>query len=202
MTNKIIYVDCDGVLLDWVFASAVQFETDGFPTIDDSIYDMGQRLGIPRKEALALIYQFNQSAQIGFLPPYMNAIKYVKKLHEEEGFVFHVITSLGSNPYAIVLREQNLRNFFGSAIIAIECLDLGVSKEDHLKRIPEHLRADTWWIEDYPTNALEGFNLGMKTILMNSSYNQQADAYYRGNPSKNILRAKDWQDVYNIITGN
>jgi hypothetical protein len=58
------------------------------------IYDIGERYGISRDQGRKLIKIFNESAAIGFLPPLRDAMFYVKRLHEEHGYVFHCITSL------------------------------------------------------------------------------------------------------------
>ena len=96
MNKKTILVDADGVLLDWEFAFSVWMEEHGFVKRDGHQfeYDIGNRYGIDREQGFKLIKMFNESAAIGFLPPLRDAMYYVKRLHEEHGYVFHCITSL------------------------------------------------------------------------------------------------------------
>ena len=99
MKNKIILTDADGVLLDWEYAFDVYLRTHGFNKVEGGNlkYDIGKRYGIDREQGKKLIKIFNESAHIGFLPPLRDAMYYVKRLHEEHGYVFHCITSLSND---------------------------------------------------------------------------------------------------------
>ena len=63
-----------------------------------------------------MVNLFNQSAVVGFLPPLRDAIHYVRKLHEEHGYVFHVCTSLHKDKNAQKLRIMNLEKLFGETV--------------------------------------------------------------------------------------
>ena len=110
-----VLVDADGVILDWEYAFSVWMEEHGFVRTEGSqfLYDIGQRYGIDHEQGRKLIKIFNESAAIGFLPPLRDAMYYVKRLHEEHGYVFHCITSLSLDANAGKLREMNLRKLFG-----------------------------------------------------------------------------------------
>jgi hypothetical protein len=69
---------------------------------------LAARYGIDRDQSFKLIKMFNESAAIGFLPPLRDAMYYVKRLHEEHGYVFHCVTSLSTDVNAGRLREMNL----------------------------------------------------------------------------------------------
>ena len=200
--NKIIYTDCDGVLLDWLGSAYRTFEEWGHEIVDESTMTLHKRFGVDKQTVMIdMIEQFNKSARIGYLHAEDGAIKYVRKLYEEYGYQFHVITSVGSDPYVHMLREANLKRHFGDAILFIDCLDLEVSKKQHLERVPKKERGETWWIEDFGKNAEEGFELGFKTILLNRSYNQDCDAQDDADPANCIVRADNWKHVYEEITG-
>ena len=113
--QKLILVDADGVLLNWEYAFAIWMEQHGHEKQSGSefVYDIGERYGISRDQGRKLIKLFNESAAIGFLPPLRDAMYYVKRLHEEHGYVFHCITSLSTDVNAGRLREMNLRKLFG-----------------------------------------------------------------------------------------
>ena len=71
----------------------------------------------------------------------------------------------------------------------VKCLPTGADKDDYLK---EHYEdSDLWWIEDKPENALAGYNVGMKPILIEHGHNMD----YKGSPSLQ----KNWKDVYELI---
>jgi hypothetical protein len=113
--SKIILTDIDGVCLDWEYAFDVYLQTHGFTKVDggELKYDIGKRYGIDSDQGRKLIKIFNESAAIGFLPPLRDAMYYIKRLHEEHGYVFHAITSLSKDVNAQELRTMNLKKLFG-----------------------------------------------------------------------------------------
>ena len=71
---------------------------------------------------------------------------YVKKLHEEHGYVFHAITSLSTNQHAINLRQRNLYKLFGETTFEkIVCLGTGEDKDVEL--LP-YKNSGCWWVEE------------------------------------------------------
>ena len=138
MKDSVILVDADGVLLNWEYAFAVYMEQHGFKKIPGSEfdYDIGKRYGIDKEQGKKLIKIFNESAAIGFLPPLREAVDYVKRLHEEFGYVFHCITSLSTDPNAAKLREMNLAKLFGKTAFAkVVCLPTGADKDRKSTRL-------------------------------------------------------------------
>ena len=115
LNQSVILVDADGVLLNWEYAFSIWMETHGFSKVPGSEfeYDIGKRYNIEHNQGRKLIKIFNESAAIGFLPPHRDAMFYVKRLHEEHGFIFHCITSLSKDKNAQELRKMNLRKLFG-----------------------------------------------------------------------------------------
>lgn len=187
----IILTDCDGVLLSWVHSFEWWMKRKGFKKSPQISYKVSEVYGISDDEADVLVRHFNESAAIGFLPPIGDAIKYVRKLHEEHGAVFHCITSLGTEPYAQRLREENLKRVFGETVFErIECLDCGADKTEALKRYED---SEFIWVEDKPENAEVGAKLGLKSFLLNQPYNK----YY--NVNDNVTRVKNWKDLYEWI---
>lgn len=194
MRDSVILVDCDGVLCNWEYAFSVWMDTHGFKTVPggEIDYSIARRYGIDKDQARKLIKIFNESAAIGFLPPLRDAMYYVKRLHEEHGYVFHCITSLSTDVSAGKLREMNLKKLFGdTAFEKIICLDTGADKDQALKAYES---TGCWWIEDKYTNAELGHNLGLRAILMEHGHNMH---YYH----KDIPIVKNWKEVYNLIVG-
>jgi len=193
LKDNIILVDADGVLLNWEYAFAIWMETHGFKKIPGGAlnYDIGKRYGIDRDQGKKLIKMFNESAAIGFLPPLRDAMYYVKRLHEEFGYVFHCITSLSLDPNAQKLREMNLAKLFGDTVFErVVCLDTGADKDEALA-----LYKDTgcWWVEDKYDNAEAGHKLGLNSLLMEHGHNMH---YYHNS----IPIVKNWKEIFELIT--
>jgi hypothetical protein len=191
MKDKVILVDADGVCLNWEYAFAIWMEQHGFKTVPGSQFDysMGTRYAIDADQSKRLIKMFNESAAIGFLPALRDAVYYVKRLHEEHGFVFHCITSLSLDPNAGKLREMNLNKLFGStAFERVVCLDTGADKNAALEPYRD---SELWWVEDKPENADVGHNMGLKSILMEHGHNMKHHCTYPV--------VKNWREIYSII---
>jgi FMN phosphatase YigB (HAD superfamily) len=136
---------------------------------------------------------FNESAWIRKLPPYKDAIKFVKKLHEEHGYVFHIISSLSDDEYSQRLRTKNLIEMFGPSVFEKYIyLDTGADKDEALAHY-----ADTgcWWIEDKPENADVGVKMGLESILMSHDHNKDVEV------KDEVIRVNNWKEIYNTITG-
>jgi len=194
MNNKVILTDCDGVLLDWLHSFTEWMVNLGYKVTDEGKdeYQIHKRFGIDRTQGRNLVRAFNESASIAFLTPHLDAIKYVRKLHEEHGYVFHVITSQTKNPHAQELRKQNLRRIFGDTVFEkFIILDTGWDKDTALKKYKD---SECFWIEDKPENVDLGHKLGLRGVLMSHDHNKDY-------AHDEVSVANNWKDVYNIITG-
>jgi FMN phosphatase YigB (HAD superfamily) len=189
--NKVILVDCDGVLLDWEYSFGRWMERHGYKVAKEGEYKMNIKYGIDKAESKKLCRMFNESANIRKIPPLRDAIKYIRKLHEEHGYVFHAITSLSDDQYAQHLRTKNLRELFGNtAFEEYIYLDTGADKDEVLER---YRGSNCFWVEDKPENADVGFDCGLNSILMAHEHN----AYYDGA----ALRVSNWKEIYGKIVG-
>tara|TARA_R110002020_G_scaffold290894_1_gene506298 strand:- start:186 stop:782 length:597 start_codon:yes stop_codon:yes gene_type:complete len=192
MRDKIILTDADGVMLDWEFSFTQWMKRHGHFPVRTDCYSMGKRYNMSGEEALRYIREFNSSANIGFIPPLRDSIKYIRKLHEEHGFIFHCITSVSEDPHAKRLREQNIHNLFGvTPFERIVCLDTGAPKHDVLK---EYEGSDCFWIEDMIDNAQAGLEAGLDPILMSHEHNTDRD-----HPEFTVV--KNWREIYDIVVG-
>jgi hypothetical protein len=193
--SNVILTDVDGVLLNWEYAFDTWMQTHGHSRVTggEYKYDIGKRYNISKEQGKQLIKYFNESAAIGFLPPLRDAMHYVKKLHEEHGYVFHAITSLSTDKNAVHLREMNLKKLFGeTAFERIVCLDTGADKLDALTPYRD---SGLWWLEDKIDNCEVGNYLGLKSLLMEHGHNMDYE-------NVKIPRVKNWREVYDIILGN
>jgi hypothetical protein len=189
--NKLILTDADGVILDWEWAFSVWMREKGYTMVDSaktSYYLHEHYKELEAKDAKKIVKQFNESAAIGFLPALRDSAYYVKRLHEEHGFQFRVITSLSLDKNAGKLREMNLRKIFGDAIESVICLDTGADKDDALA---PYEGSGMWWIEDKPANADVGYNLGLKSILVEHGHNMTHTCNYP--------IVKNWKEIYQLI---
>jgi FMN phosphatase YigB (HAD superfamily) len=186
-TDKIILTDCDGVLLNWEYAFDCWMEGHGHKIVDNSAYNISQKYGVENSKSF--VRTFNESAAIGFLPAHRDATHYVRKIHEELGYKFRVITSLSLDPYAKKLRQRNLIKLFGSAIETVICLDTGADKDEALA---PYTGTGMYWIEDKLENAIAGSKIGLNAILMEHEHNM----HYVDNL---VTLASDWEEIYNKL---
>lgn len=187
--RKVILTDCDGVLLDWEYSFKVWMMHRGYEVVVPGDYKVNVMFGIEKDESKSLIRQFNESAAIGFLPPLRDAVHYVRKLHNEHGYVFHCLTSLSDDPSAQRLRQMNLDKVFGEGIFEqVICADTGADKDEILA---PYAGSKCLWIEDKPENALLGAEMGLNSILMGHDHNLE----FKGP----IPRVWKWQHIYNMI---
>lgn len=191
LKDKVILTDVDGVLFDWGYAFHQWMLRHGyeFNAGTESEYNISKRY--KTRNAKRNIRMFNESAQIRKLPPFRDAIKYVKKLHQDHGYVFHAITSLSTDAYSQHLRTKNLREMFGNSVFEKYIyLDTGADKDEVLEQYRD---TGAYWIEDKPENVDAGINLGLNGILMAHDHNQD----YIGD----ALYANNWKEIYEKITG-
>jgi FMN phosphatase YigB (HAD superfamily) len=184
--DKVILTDCDGVLFDWEYAFDTWMHRHGYRVKVPDVYKVRTKYDLKAGEADRLVMMFNESARIRRLPPHRDAIKYIRKLHDEHGYVFHVITSLTDDEYSQHLRTKNLRELFGDTIFErYVYLDCGADKD---KALAEYGGSGCYWIEDKLHNAVVGSTLGLESMLM--AHNHNAD--YTGD----IPRVQDWKEIY------
>lgn len=189
----VILTDCDGVLLNWEYAFNTWMERHGYErTFGHALkYDVCEKYNIPKPKAKELVKFFNESAAIGFLPPLRDAIHYVQKLHREHGYVFHVITSMSTEPAAQDLRIQNLNKIFGESVFEkFVFLDTGADKDEELAKYKD---SGLLWIEDKIENAECGRRFGLESIVMEHAYNMDDNQF---------LLMRNWKDVYNYVVGD
>jgi len=190
MKEKVILVDCDGVLLDWEYAFDYWMKRHGYVKTDACDYDMATCYDMPKAEIKRLIRMFNESAAIRKLPPLRDAMKYVKKLHEEHGYIFHAITSLSNDQYAQHLRTKNLRELFGdTAFEKYVYLDTGADKDEALA---EYKDTGCMWVEDKPENAMCGLKMGLDPYLMMHTHNADFT-------NDDVTKVANWKEIYELL---
>jgi hypothetical protein len=189
--KKTILVDADGVLLDWVYSYTAWMDRHGYKIEKPGVYRMDERYGLSRSEGKKLCRMFNESAAIRKIPPLRDAIKYIKKLHEEHGYVFHVISSLSNDEYSQYLRTKNLIELFGkTAFERYTYLDTGADKNSALSKYKD---SGCIWVEDKSENADVGLSMGLDSLLMSHDHN----ADYGGK----AVKVNNWKEIYEYVIG-
>jgi hypothetical protein len=194
--DKVILTDCDGVILNWEYAFCCWLEQRGYTQIENGNreYSIATRFGITQDQAWQQVKIFNTSAAMGFLPALRDAMYYVKRLHEEHGYVFRCITSMSTDSNAKKLRQMNLEKLFGkTAFEELVCLDTGAAKDDALAPYKD---SGLWWIEDKMENAVAGLNAGLRPILIEHGFNMN-DTVPPG-----ITKVVNWKEIYHLIINN
>jgi hypothetical protein len=191
--NKLILTDSDGVLTDWEWAFRVWMTEHGFEFNEagKKSYYLTKHYDISENEVLKQVRMFNESAAIGFLPALRDATHYVKRLHEEHGYQFRVITSLSVDKNAQKLRVMNLKKLFGEAIEQVIFLDTNAPKDQVLLPYKD---SGMYWFEDKPENADVGYSLGLRSMLVEHGFNMNHQCSYP--------IVKNWKEIYSIVTGN
>ena len=194
MFDRIIVVDFDGVCGDWesYFEEVAYFDW-GFP-LPKAIptYYIPHRNPSLDETAVLMALDDFESNHLSFIPPMRDAIKYIRKLHEEHGYVFHCITAVSDDDRVYQSRWQCIQTLFGQT--AFTRL-IHTNGSDNKRAVLEHYRdSNCYWIEDVIKNAMFGAEVGMKPILMNQHYNLIEEA------PEPIVRVNNWREIYNIIT--
>lgn len=187
---NVILTDCDGVLLNWqsAFDAWMMREKCLFASGNERVYNQALRYDMTEDEILGYIKAFNASANIGYLPPLFDSVKGVKHLYENHGYKFVVITSLSNNKYAQMLRDFNLKKIFGAEVFEeFVYLDTAADKKEVLKKYAE-LYPGAYWLEDKVSNAKDGVDVGLKSLLMKHIHIKEEDTF--GIPVMN-----NWKDI-------
>jgi len=194
--QNIILTDADGVLLNWEYGFH-QFIQRYKDVPEDKIvygtYSISERYDISDRLAMHLVRTYNASAHMLYCKPLRDSVKYVRKLYEEYGYKFHVISSQTDDKYAADLRKQNLCNIFGEDVFDdFTILGCGADKDNALM---PYAGSECYWIEDKTKNANLSEVFGLKGILMDHMYNTKDKI------ADSVIRLPNWKAIYNYITG-
>lgn len=191
--EKIILVDCDGVLLNWEDGFDQYVKSKGHNRMPgtEAEYSMAVRYNISTATSLSYIKEYNESEAMANLAPFADSVEYVTKL-ANEGFKFIAVTSMSDHPEAKIRRAENLKKLFGDIFIEVVCLEMGASKANVLLRW-----ADTkyFWIEDHQRQAEAGHEAGLRTILINHPYN----SHYKTDLFPVVSYITPWAEIYKLI---
>ena len=193
-SDRIILTDVDGVLLEWEDHFANWMLTKGYQQKagKEKIYSMDKRYGLTKKKKEELIKEFNNSAWMSTQTPLLESQTWVKLLHAE-GWTFIPITSQTADIPAQELRKRRLQELFGGTVFEnFFILDTGADKDSALA---EFHGTGLWWVEDKPENALLGLDYGLRSLLVDHSYNRKFK-------HPKIKRVSNWKEIRSIIHSN
>lgn len=193
MYENVIVVDYDGVCALWEHGFHMWMVSNGYKHFNDGCYEVHERYGISKQESSLLFTAFNESASIKRLPPVRDAIKYIRKLHEDHGYVFHCITAIPDTRDMREARLENIEALFGKT--AFERVTLCDSSSNKPALLEEYEGTECFWIEDLPKNAEMGIEFGLRNLLMDHHYNRDYRATGR------VQRVHNWKEIYMHITG-
>jgi 5'(3')-deoxyribonucleotidase len=195
MYENVIVSDVDGVMLLWEHGFHMWMMENNFSPVHRSgFYEIHDMYGLDETEANLLMKSFNESAALKRLPPVKDAIKYIKKLHEEHGYIFHCISAIPNTRDMYDARLENLQNVFGKTVI--DRLTLCGESKNKRALLKEYDNTDCVWIEDLTKNCEYGIEYGMRCILMDRHYNQS------DNVDSRVKRVHNWKEIYSLIEGS
>lgn len=188
--NNVIVTDYDGCAGFWEHGFHMWMISKGYITVRNGFYSIEEKYGVTSEESKYLVESFNESAALRRLPPIKDAIKYIRKLHEEHGYVFHCITAIPNTRDMYDARMENIENLFGkTSFERLTLCDHSANKQALLK---EYEGTGCYWIEDLMKNALMGLSVGMRPLLMDHHYNK--NDHHPG-----VLRVHNWKEIYEEI---
>lgn len=183
--KKLILTDADGVLLDWERPFHYWMLSLGHKPSKNyrNHYNIADRYStVKANQKKNIVSAFNNSFMIKNLPAFRDSVKVVEHL-VDNGYIFHVITSISDNERAHKNRIDNLHALFGKkAFHKITCLGTGEDK-DHV--LSEYKDSGLTWIEDHVKNYHLGNSMGLNSFLMLHEYNNV--------PGGKIL--SNWKDI-------
>ena len=191
--DNVIVTDFDGCCAYWEHGFHMHMVSKGYTVTQIGFYNIEDKYGITKEEGDLLADSFNESAALRRLPPIKDSIKYIRKLHEEYGYVFHCITAIPNTRDMYEARLENIENLYGKT--AFERLTLCGHSANKKALLSEYKDTGCFWIEDLSKNATMGLEYGMQPLLIDRHYNRDDILDPR------IKRVNKWKEIYQIVTG-
>lgn len=192
--DKVILTDADGTIVWWLNGFTKYMEDNGVPIVPDmeEEYSISKKYNIPVSVAQNYIREFNEGPWIANLPAFADSVEYISKF-VNLGFRFILITSQSTASSAKLHRTANVSKLFGNIFDEIHCIEMGADKQETLSRWKD---TGYFWIEDHLGQAMAGYNVGLRPILIDHPYNR---LHYSTSFTK-VSYETPWKEIYNIIT--
>ena len=175
MSDKLILLDVDGVLLQWTqaFERFVYEITGDFLVVDDSTYDLAKRYPESEIDPVVLCNAFNKSIQGNNLAPFEDAIKGVTHL-KESGYEMHIITKWKFDQYDHTYyqaRIKNLENLFGvGTFLKVINVPFDEIKSEYINK--HYANKEVILIDDNP-QSFEYLSPNVKRVLVINPSNRE-----------------------------
>ena len=190
--SKIVLVDIDAVCLDWQQSFDLFMASRGHYPQKTNSYSIASIYNISNELALQLGQEFNQSDHLQSLLPIHGAQCGIRDICDL-GFSIIAVTSVGDTEKVKQNRIKNLEGVFGkNTFKEVICLPYGGDKFETLMQWKD---SKIPFIEDKWENARDGYDLGLKPILLDYPYNQ----YYFRDKYATIARFKTWNEITKFI---
>lgn len=192
-----LYLDCDGVLLDWEesFKQWLLYDRNMIVEGRPKDWDLSIWLNTSPNEALQLVEDFNRSPSFAWLDQVQGAHEALQHF-ARRGIPITVLTCCGDHPWVAERRRQNLREHYETVGIAgpvftnVVCLPLGARKGPLLSALDPGI-----WVEDNYHHAIAGAERGHRTYMMRYPHNEKHEA--ASNPA--ITWVSNWHEIVSDI---
>lgn len=190
---KIILTDLDEVVFNWRddFESWIRTVKNMNPaTSVQECNNLEEWLGIPYKQTHELIYEFNHNFnRFSDLKPYAQAAKNLPILHAA-GHKFVAITAASWDEPTFHARWSNIQRYFPNMFVGLHLTNLSGTKKPYLD-----MYRPTYWVDDKPKHAHDGFLSGHRAFMIEYQYNKNADV-------QGVKRVKNWDEITECILSN
>lgn len=188
-SGHVVGLDVDGVILDYVSA-IMKFAAKNDVRIGCTVPEMNSwsmQCAFPdltSDEIWGIIEEFNSSPDFGCIEPIEGAIETIDAIHKEfPGVSLVAVTSAGESDVTRQLRIQNLKDI---PFDEINVIPLGVSKYDHLIKLPR----GSAFVDDLMKNIRTSEDAQLTGVLFRQPYNEEDD---------HDRVAHKWEDVHNHL---
>lgn len=171
--RRVIGLDIDNVVLDY-FSGIMAYAADrgirlGCEPCAVDTYSMTRAFpDLDEDGIMDLVREFNANEAFGGLSPYPGAVETIREILEEHDDIELVaITSAGSSEFT---REMRVANLARLPFSEINVIDIGVSKRDHLERLPQ----GSLYVDDLLHHVEMAHEVGLEAILFRQPYNEAA----------------------------
>lgn len=175
---KTLLVDIDSVLLDFDAGFEQFMSKKGFGKLPHNANKetFDQQYQMSADEIDDLIREFSLSTGFANLHPYKDALEgfetLVNRYNERNEVSVIAITSCGKHSKTQDSRIKNISRYFGNLISEVIFLEIHERKRPTLSN---WAGTGSLWIEDNARNAIDGFNLGLRSVIVDQRYNRHID---------------------------